>query len=211
MLKTIFSRVMWLARGASMVLGLAVMLALVLGVATMALAAVPGDPFKLGQVNRIDDALTTLIGSRSGPMMAIDNDSTAANARALDLRVEPNRAPMLVNSGTKVTNLNADKLDGQEPSQIGHELWAHVNSNGTLVRGNGVNYSGRFSTGYYYVSFNRDVSFCGYVATTTDAYAGTTGTLQGASYGFPNEVTVYTIVGSTGARADLPFHLVVTC
>ena len=58
---------------------------------------------------------------------------------------------------------------------------------------------------------HRDVSFCGYVATTTDTYAGTTGTVQGASYGFPREVTVYTIVGNTGARADLPFHLVVAC
>jgi hypothetical protein len=211
MLRTVASKVAWVGRTASMVFGLALVLALVLGIATMALAAVPGDPFKLGQINRINDALTTLIGSRSGPMMAIDNDSSAANARALDLRVEPNRAPMAVNSDRVVKNLNADKLDGQEPSQIGHELWAHVNSDGTLVRGNGVNYSGRFSTGHYFVSFNRDVSFCGYVATTTDTYAGTTGTVQGASYGFPREVSVYTIVGNTGARADLPFHLVVAC
>ncbi len=96
----------------------------------MALAAVPGDPFKLGQVNRIDDALTTLIGSRSGPMMVIDNDSTAANARALDLRVEPNRAPMLANSDKVVTNLNADKLDNLEPAQIkGAKAYALVDPN----------------------------------------------------------------------------------
>src|SRR3989337_719583 len=110
MLRTAAAKVAWVARTASMVFGLALVLALLLGVATMALAAVPGDPFRLGQVNRIDDALTTLIGSNSGAMLAIDNDSTAANARALDLRVEPNRAPMVVNSGRRVANLNADKL-----------------------------------------------------------------------------------------------------
>lgn len=169
----------------------------------------PGDPFKLGKVNRINDALTTLIGSRGGPMMAIDNDSTATSARALDLRVAPNRVPMTVNSDSKVTNLNADKLDGKEPGQIGRELWAHVTKNGTLVRGNGVQSSGRFSTGYYFVQFNRDVSFCGYVATTTDGYAGPTGTRQGAAYGYPQEVFVYTVAGTE--RVDLPFHLVVTC
>src|SRR5215218_10529796 len=112
MLRSVASKVAWVGRTASMVFGLALVLALVFGVAAMALAAVPGDPFKLGQVNRIDDALTTLIGSRSGAMMAIDNDSTAANARALDLRVEPNRAPMMVNSDKRVAKLNADKLDG---------------------------------------------------------------------------------------------------
>ena len=75
--------------------------------------------------------------------------------------------PLKVNpSAGTATNLSADKLDGKDSSEIGHELWAHVNSNGTLVRGNGVQSSGRFSTGYYFVQFNRDVSFCGYVATT---------------------------------------------
>lgn len=98
--------------------------------------------------------------------------------------------PLKVNSQTKVANLNTDKLDDKNSSEIGRELWAHVNSNGTLVRGNGVQSSGRFSTGYYFVQFNRDVSFCGYVATTTDGYAGPTGTVQGAAYGYPQEVFV---------------------
>lgn len=102
-----------------MVFGLALVLALLFGVATMALAAVPGDPFKLGQANRIDDALTTLIGSREGAMLKVDNDSTAPNARALDLRVEPGKSPMTVNSGTKVPNLNADRLDGLDSTELG--------------------------------------------------------------------------------------------
>ncbi len=118
MLRTAASKVAWVGRTASMVFGLALVLALLLGIATMALAAVPGDPFKLGQMNRIDDAVTTLIGSHSGPMMVVDNDSEAPAARALDLRVEPGRAPMRVNSDSRVTNLNADKLDGLDSTDF---------------------------------------------------------------------------------------------
>ena len=81
---SVLSKVMWVGRATIFLVGLAVILAL--GVASMAFAAATGDPLRLGQVNRINDALTTLIGSNSGAMMAIDNDSTAAAARALDLR-----------------------------------------------------------------------------------------------------------------------------
>jgi hypothetical protein len=63
-------------------------------------------------------------------------------------------------------------------------------------------------TGYYFVRFDRDVSFCGYVA-TTDGYAGPTGTVQGTAYGYPQEVFVRTVSGTT--RVDMPFHVVVTC
>lgn len=114
-----------------------------------------------------------------------------------------------VDSQTKVANLNANELNDKDSSEIGRELWAHVNSDGTLVRGNGVQSSGRFSTSYNIVQFNRDVSFCGYVATSTDGYAGPTGTVQDAAYGYPREVFVYTVAGTN--RVDLPFHLVVTC
>ena len=112
MLSSAIGKVLWVGRAASTVFGLALVLALVLGAATMCVAAVPGDPLKLAKVNRINDALTTLLGSRSGAILAIDNDSSATNARALDLRVEEGMAPMVVNSDGKVTNLNADKLDG---------------------------------------------------------------------------------------------------
>ena len=95
MLKTIFKRVTWLARGTSMVLGLAVMLALVFGLTATALAEMPGDPFKLGRGNTID-RLTKLVGSVAGPMLRIDNNNADTNATALDLQVEPGNAPMRV-------------------------------------------------------------------------------------------------------------------
>lgn len=113
MTKTVFSRVLWLARGTSMALGLAVMLAVVLGVATTALAAVPGDPFKLGRINSID-RLSTLVGSASGAMLKVDNNG---GGPALNLEANSGRSPLVVNAAAgKATNLNADKIDNQDAS-----------------------------------------------------------------------------------------------
>jgi hypothetical protein len=113
MLRATLSKAMWVGRGAAAVFGLALVLALIMGVGTMALAAVPGDPFRLGQTNGIDQ-MSTLVGTVATPMLKVDNGSTATGATALDLRVEPGKAPMKVNSGTKVASLNADKVDGKD-------------------------------------------------------------------------------------------------
>ena len=114
MIRSTLSKVMWLGRTTIAVVGLAIALALVLGVATMALAEMPGDPFKLGQINTIN-SLTQLVGNRNGPMLLVDNNSTAEDASALFLQVDRGNAPLKVNanSGT-ATNLSADKLDGKD-------------------------------------------------------------------------------------------------
>ena len=109
MTKLVLSRVMLIGRATVFTVGLAVTLALMVGVATAALAAVPGDPFKLGRINTVN-SLSTLNGSASTPMLKVDNNGSGA---ALDLQVEPGKAPMKVNSNTRVANLNADRLDGK--------------------------------------------------------------------------------------------------
>ncbi len=116
MIRSVAARALWLAKGAALFWGAVVTLALVLGVGTMALAAVPGDPFKLGQTNTINNALTRLAGTNAGgPMLVVDNDSSASGSRALDLRVEAGRAPINVNADAgRAANLNADKLDGKD-------------------------------------------------------------------------------------------------
>jgi hypothetical protein len=58
--------------------------------------------------------ISTFVGSVAGPILRLDNNN--ANGTALDLQVEPNSPPMTINSSTKVTNLNADELDGQDAS-----------------------------------------------------------------------------------------------
>ena len=122
MTKAFFGKVMWVGRATTFCVGLAVVLAVVLGVGTAALAAVPGDPFKLGRVNAVG-RLTTLVGNVDGAMLRVDNDGFGT---ALDLRVgassaAPNQkivAPMTVDSRAKVANLNADQVDGMEANEF---------------------------------------------------------------------------------------------
>jgi hypothetical protein len=117
MIRSVANKVMWVGRTASMVLGLALVLAVIFGVASMALAAVPGDPFRLGRLNTIN-ALTELVGRRDGAMLRVENNSTGAKAHALNLQVASGKAPMKVNSAAKVANLNSDELDGKDASAL---------------------------------------------------------------------------------------------
>jgi hypothetical protein len=113
-------------------IGIGVSVALVLGAATVALAAVPGDPFKLGKVNIISGATTTLRGSfegipvgtrpvlevvqeqgSGGPALRVENASTGLGGQALQLKVQPNRSPISVNADAGKSNLNVDRLDGK--------------------------------------------------------------------------------------------------
>jgi len=110
---------MIVGRATTFMVGLAVILALTVGLATTALAGTGvGARFQLGKTNTVN-AITKLVGSVAGPSLQIDNNSTNANATALDLQVEAGKAPMRVNSETKVSNLNADELDGKSAGEIG--------------------------------------------------------------------------------------------
>jgi hypothetical protein len=98
----IFSRAMVVGRTAALCVGLAVMLAMALGVASSAVAA-NGKPFLLGR-NNVATAVNTLIKQGPGP--------------ALRLRVGAGQPPMAVNSAAQVANLNADKVDGMDASSF---------------------------------------------------------------------------------------------
>ncbi len=93
---------------------LAVVAALTLGTASAALAGsgVNG-VFNLG-VNNTVNAITKLVGTVAGPSLQITNNSTDSAATALNLQVAAGKPPMKVNRNTKVTNLNADLLDGKD-------------------------------------------------------------------------------------------------
>ena len=75
--------------------------------------AATGDFLKLGNPNSANKQ-TSLSASPAfaGKALQLTNTSTGAGATALGLTVGSGRPPFIVNSGTKVTNLNADKLDG---------------------------------------------------------------------------------------------------
>jgi hypothetical protein len=132
MVRSTVKKVMWMGRATVFLVGLAVILALMFGVASRALAGTGvGGVFNLGVTNTVN-AITTLVSGGAGvgpagPMLRIDNNSTNSAATALELLVEPGKAPMKVNSTAgKATNLNADKVDGREASSFANVAHAHA-------------------------------------------------------------------------------------
>ncbi len=120
MLRSAASKVMWVGRATVFLVGLAVIIALTVGVVSQASAQNnPNRPaqnvFMLGATNTVN-AMSSLVGSvANNAMLLIDNDG---GGPALDLQVEPGQAPMKVNSGAKVENLNADTLDGKSDTDF---------------------------------------------------------------------------------------------
>ena len=116
--KTVLARIWWLGRGTATVMGLAVLLALTVGLASTALAGTGvGARLDLGKANTVN-AVTSLVGSVAGSSLKIDNNSTGTGATALRLEVEPGKPPMSVNSTTEVQGLNVDSLDGFNSSEF---------------------------------------------------------------------------------------------
>lgn len=72
--------------------------------------AATGGNFVLGQANTATTQ-SSLSASIAGKVLQLTNTSTGTGATALGLNVPKGETPFTVNSGTKVANLNADKLD----------------------------------------------------------------------------------------------------
>ena len=117
--KTVLAALWRLGRGTATMMSLAMLLAVSVGLASTALAGTGvGARFDLGKTNTVN-AISSLVGSVAGPSLKIDNNSTGSGATALDLQVQPGKAPMKVDSQVKVTNLNADEIDGKSADEIG--------------------------------------------------------------------------------------------
>jgi hypothetical protein len=74
--------------------------------------AATGGNFILGQPNSASST-TALSAGVTGPAFKVTNTSTGT---AGSFNVAAGHSPFTVNSGTKVTNLNADKVDGKDSS-----------------------------------------------------------------------------------------------
>src|SRR5215212_11216362 len=113
MIKSALGKVMWVGRATVFLVGLAVILAMVMGLASAAFSATGGN-FILGQSNSAN-APTTLVGkivdtTKSALVLKNPNGGSA-----LQLQVNSGQAPLTVTSTAgKATNLDADKLDGQD-------------------------------------------------------------------------------------------------
>ena len=80
-----------------------------------------GGNFLLGRTNTAttQTALTAPLNSRT---LQITNNSAAGNATALGLSVAAGHPPMAVNSSVKVANLNTDRLDGLDSTQLARSI-----------------------------------------------------------------------------------------
>lgn len=133
-------------------------------------------------------------------------------------KASPNNAavPFNTNAAGRVANLNADRVDDLQASDIvaqAKDLWAVVAADGALSRKNSATGSSKLGTGEYEVAFGGDVTACAYNVTlgstdATEAPAGEAGASQRA--GNAKAVAVVTR-DSNGVKADRPFHLTVNC
>lgn len=112
MMRSVADKVMWVGRATVFMVGLTVILALILGVASAALGA-NGKPLILGSAKNTASKATAMIGKvATGSAFTVKNPSGGS---ALGLQVNADQAPLTVNpeAGT-ATNLSADELDGKE-------------------------------------------------------------------------------------------------
>ncbi len=152
--------------------------------------------FHLGHSNTANawSMLSANVADRAA--LYLTNTNTAAGSTALELRVAPGHGPLRVYSSTKVTNLNADQLDGKDSSAFlgktekaadsdkldgldssafldSNNMYALISANGTLVRGIDVVAVYKYVNddncveGCYEVVFDRDISKCTYLATSS--------------------------------------------
>ncbi len=217
MVRSALSKVAWVGRTASMVFGLALVLALVLGVATTALSAT-GANLILGKFNAAEHptSLVSTLSDAIKPALSVNNKS---GGPALRLGVTREQAPIKVNAGAgTATNLSADKLDGKEASELG-QMWAVVGPSCAIVRGSGV--SGSAPSNFCGVTFERDISNCAFIASISESGAGYPGTDRtgevwaftgdGTTNGGSKSAVYVRTANSSGGREGLPFHVAVFC
>lgn len=224
MFRSAVGKVMWVGRAAVFLVGLAVILALILGMASTALGA-NGQPFVLGKAANSASKATGLVGKIADTTKAALSVTNTRGGPAVDLRVgnasvpADDVAPMKVNSNHLVANLNADRLDGRDASDIAEDarpFAASVNADGSLARSNRTGISSvnlANSTGVYKVTLPVDVSGCMPLATTgnqTGSTGVTNAMIETARGDIPQSVFVETAT-SGGTPIDVPFAIAVFC
>lgn len=190
------------------------------------------------QSNKSDNGGGAIYGCRSGeggtpkgnePCIRANN---LAKGRAFEFttgglevgRIEsadPAAKPFTTNAGGVADGLNADKVDGQNATDIttaaitggingakALNQFAVVSATGTLGAGRGVDSAARTALGLYTVTFKTDVSACALSATEATIADG-----SGAATVAPASATTIQVRTNDGAgvAADRPFHLTVIC
>jgi hypothetical protein len=139
-------RKLWRLTGTtSLAVSLAVVVALVGGVVSQAVAAPSGTTTAtaiLKGVSNTATAVTTLVNSGTGAALSLEAKS---GNPALSLPAQTGTAPLAVNSETKVDHLNADKLDGLDSGAF---LGANATATNATNADNANNLDHRDSTDF---------------------------------------------------------------
>lgn len=120
----------------------AVLVALVLALFSSGIVVgAAGAPLILGQSNSAGSSKTSVNSTNDSATLRVNNTGTGralevTDAAAVPLRlISPaGKAPMTVNSGTKVTNLHADRLDGRNANAFARTAFTEA-SNSVLLPG----------------------------------------------------------------------------
>jgi len=161
--------------------------------------------FMLGINNRVD-APSSVTNLRSGgtvnpvdaPLLTLENKSTTANATPLSLLAASNHAPLKINTGVKVTNLNADRLDGFDSTGFIQGTGAAVSQALRVVPDTGVRHALLTVPGFG--SFNVQC-FSGTSTFAALNFAnGTDSTMDATIYDNERESTLHTLL--VGLQVD---------
>ena len=122
--------------------------------------------------------------------------------------------PFSTNATGKVTNLDADKVDGKSAEDFagaGDLAFAVVKADGTFVAGRGASASTKSNVAgnSYTVTFGKDVSKCSFTAGATGASSDVGG--FGAAIGQQPTQVVVDEPDNAGGGAGRDFHLQVIC
>jgi hypothetical protein len=98
-------------------------------------------------------------------------------------------------------------------SANGLRLWAVIDTDGSLVRGDGVSSSTRASTGAYHIVFTRNVRSCAYLATIGRTGAEVAEPGEIGTGGLPETVRGIWVRtrDSGGDLSDRSFHVAINC
>jgi hypothetical protein len=112
---------------------------------------------------------------------------------------------------TLAVGIAAVALPGAASAAVAPNLYANVSLAGAQLGGNGVTGIAHApGSGQYEVTFNRNVSGCAYLATTTNAFSQAIQAYTAGGHLGPNGVFVE-IKNQGGGLMDGPFHLAVIC
>jgi hypothetical protein len=122
--------------------------------------AATGGNFILGMNNSAGATTRLSSGVTTGPTLNLVNTGNQTAAR---FTANPGKSPFVVSNSQKITNLNADKVDGKDAAElIGPRAYAYVGypCEGspiefcTIRRGKGVAYAAHIGLGHYCLGVN---------------------------------------------------------